>query len=489
MEIHLAQGTFAGADESGVWSFKGIPYAAAPLGDLRFAEPAPPPIHDGVADATRYGATVPTPPQRSAVLAELVPDPVRGGDNPLNLNIWTPDPGARLPVLVWIHGGGFVTGTGSVTAFDGSAFARSGVVAVTINYRLGVEGFLLLDDAPANRGLLDQVAALRWVRDNIAAFGGDPDAVTVAGESAGAMSVCTLMATPAANGLFRRAVSQSGDGHHVHTPDVARLMTEELCHRLGIAPTAAAIAGVERPRLDTVTNEVIGVVTSGTEKRFREFRRLAFQPVVDGVVLPEHPVTAIGGGASNDVDLLIGTNSHEYGLFTAPTGLAETIDADMLRASVARLVDDPEGVIDAYRAMLPGAGAADLFVAIQSDWFCVAPTFALVEQRRAAGADSHVYEFAWCPPTYGGRLGACHTLEIPFVFNTLDDPWGAALRGPDAPHELADEMHRAWVDFVTSGDPGWEPHGSSGTMRRFDISSRAVTAARPFRGGVWQRWI
>lgn len=485
MDVTLGQGTFRGARDRDVLSFKGIPYAAPPIGEARFAPPRPPEPHRGVADATAYGPTVSTPPQRSTVMDELLPDPVRPGVNGLNVNVWTPDASASLPVFVWIHGGGFATGAGSTTAFDGTAFARDGVVAVTINYRLAAEGFLFLPDAVPNRGLLDQIAALEWVRDNIAAFGGDPARVTVAGESAGAMAVLTLLTMPGARGLVRRAVAQSGDGHHVHPAGAARLFATELCAELGVPETVEGIAGVPVDKLHAATNETITKVTAGKDPRFAEFSRLALQPVIDGEILPRHPVETVRAGGTNDVDLLIGTNSDEYGLFCVPTGLADVLDETMLAGTIARLGVDPAAVIERYRAGMPGATPADLFVAIQSDWFCRVPTVRYVDARLAAGADSHVYEFAWKPDTYGGKLGACHTLEIPFVFDTLDDPWGSALRGPGAPRELAASVHRSWVEFVTTGDPGWEPYGEARRVRRLDVRSTTVEDPAPFRRRAW----
>jgi len=484
MDVTIAQGTFRGTRQGGVLSFKGVPYAAPPVGENRFAPPRPPLAHRGIADATGYGPTVSTPPQRSAVIDALLPDPVRPGENGLNLNIWTPDTAGRRPVFVWIHGGGFATGAGSTTAFDGTAFARDGVVAVTINYRLAVEGFLLIPGTVPNRGLLDQVAALQWVRENITAFGGDPDLVTVAGESAGAMAVLTLLTMPRAKGLIRRGISQSGDGHHVHSPELAALVTTELCASLEVAETAAAIAAVPEDKLHAVTNEVITRLTAGREPRYAEFRRLALQPVIDGDILPAHPAEAARDGATNEVDLLIGTNSDEYGLFVAPTGLG-AMTSETLTGAVGRLGVDAEAMIAAYRGQLPAATPAELFVAIQSDWFCRVPTIRYAEARRAAGTDSYVYEFAWQPGTYDGRLGACHTLEIPFVFDTLDDPWGIELRGPDAPRDLAAQVHGAWVRFVATGDPGWPRYGDTRTVRRLDVQSSLVQDPDEFRRLAW----
>ncbi|WP_067673073.1 carboxylesterase/lipase family protein [Nocardia miyunensis] len=487
MEVTIPQGTFRGARVGDVLTFKGIPYAAAPVGALRFAAPEPPVPHEGVHDATRYGPTVSTPPQRSAVIDALLPDPVRPGRNGLNLNIWTPGTVGSRPVLVWIHGGGFATGAGSTTAFDGSAFARSGVVVVTINYRLAVEGFLLLPDQVANRGLLDQLAALDWVRANIASFGGDPERVTVAGESAGAMSVLTLLAMPRSEGLIRRAISQSGDGHHVHTAEVASIVTRELGIELDLEPTAASLDTVPVETLHQATNTVIGRLSAGKDPRFAPFTRLVLQPVIDGDTLPRHPVEAARAGASSTVDLLLGWNGQEYGLFSAPTGLADTMTDEMLHGTVARLGVDAGAVIAAYREHLPAAGPADLFVAIQSDWFCRVPSIRYAEARHAAGSSAYVYEFAWQPGTFDGRLGACHTIEIPFVFDTLADPWGKQLRGADAPQALADVVHSTWVRFIAGGDPGWPVYDDGRRVRRIETESVTVTDPDAYRRRIWEQ--
>lgn len=321
-QVTTVHGTVRGAVERGVAVFRGIPYAAAPVGTLRFRAPEPPEPWTGVREAVAYGPTAPKRPY-APPLDRLLPDPAVPGDDWLNLNVWTPSPrpdrAAGLPVLVWIHGGSLVHGSSAVPVYDGSAFARDGVILVSVNYRLGVEGFGVLPDAPANRGLLDQLAALEWVRDNIAAFGGDPGRVTVAGESAGAISIAGLLAAPRSEGLFRRAVLQSGAPAAL-PPDAARGTTELIARRLGVPATAAALAAVDPEALLTAQTEV----TSGGNPLTG---RHSFQLVIDGDLLPQDPVAALEAGASAEVDLLLGTNTEEYRLWFVPGGLTEKIEA------------------------------------------------------------------------------------------------------------------------------------------------------------------
>jgi len=256
--VRTTSGPVRGRARDGVHAFLGIPFAAPPFGPHRFAAPQPPEPWDGVRPAIEYGPTAPKPPT-APPYDTLLPEPIIPGEDCLNLNVWTPDPGAGgLPVLVWVHRGAFATGSGAVPVYDGSAFARDGVVCVTVNYRLGVDGFLhFADGGPVNRGLLDQVAALRWVQDNIAAFGGDPGRVTVAGQSAGAMSVGCLLAMPAAAGLFARAVLQSGAGHHAISAATATRVGAALAERLGRPIEREALAAVPLPELIAAQTAVI----------------------------------------------------------------------------------------------------------------------------------------------------------------------------------------------------------------------------------------
>lgn len=484
--VSTPDGDLRGRGEGGVLSFLGIPYAAPPVGELRFAAPAPVQPWDGVRDATTYGPTAPKGPYPPGVDA-LLPEPSIEGEDYLNLNVWTPDPDGHRPVLVWIHGGAFVNGSGAVSAYNGSRFARDGVVGVTINYRLGAEGFLLLDGAPANRGLLDQIAALTWVRDNIAAFGGDPDAVTIAGESAGAMSVSTLTAMPAARGLFRRAIAQSGGGHHAMSAATAAAVTAALATDLGVAPTVDGFAGIASDRLvEAQTALSARIATQPDPTLWGEIvgDSMAFEPCVDGTVLPSRPIDAMPASTAG-VDMLVGSNADEATLFLVPNGLIDFVSDDLLHMSVAGFGLDADIAVAAYRAALPGASPGELLAAVIRDRTFRIPAVRMAEARLTAELPTYLYEFGWRSPQLGGRLGATHALEIGFVFDTLDDPAGEPFAGPKPPQHLADAMHAAWVAFVTNGDPGWAAYGSDRTVMCFDETSAVVQDPAPELRHVW----
>ncbi|OXY84262.1 MULTISPECIES: carboxylesterase/lipase family protein [Streptomyces] len=465
-QARTVQGTVRGAVEGGVAVFRGIPYAAAPIGARRFRAPEPPEPWEGVRETVAFGPTAPKRPY-APPLDRLLPDPEVAGDDWLNLNVWTPSTGAvGLPVLVWIHGGSLLHGSSAVPVYDGSAFARDGVVLVSVNYRLGIEGFGLFPDAPANRGLLDQLAALEWVRDNIAAFGGDPDRVTVAGESAGAVSIAALLAAERSAGLFRRAVLQSGAPAAL-TPDAARGTTELIAKRLGVPATAAALAAVDPEALLTAQTEV----TSGGNPLTG---RNSFQLVVDGELLTRDPADALHTGAAAGVGLLMGTNTEEYRLWFVPGGLTERISRLKLRLALLKF-KVPNATARVYRANRPDATPGEILGALATDLLLRVPLNRLADARAGAPASTYVYEFGWPSPVQ--RLGACHALELGFVFDTLAHPDTMALTGPDAPQELADAMHRAWVDFATTGDPGWPSWDASRPVEFFGPDAPALVLA------------
>jgi para-nitrobenzyl esterase len=464
--VRVAQGELRGKSDHGVSVFLGISYAAAPFGDGRMLPPRPASSWDGVRDALEYGPTCPKgqyPPQYQALFPEVdIP-----GEECLNLNVWTPDPGASgLPVLVWIHGGSFMNGSGSVAEYDGRAFARDGIVCVTINYRLGAEGFLYTGDGVANVGLLDQVAALRWVRENIAAFGGDPGRVTVAGESAGAMSITTLLAMPQAGGLFQQAITQSGAGAHTLAPEESRRVAQYLADALGVPASREAIAAQPADRVSQAAGALTEEVqTAPDPARWGQLALslLPFSPTVDGDVLPAEPLAALAGGASSEVRLLTGTNREEAQLFLVAAGAIDLVDEAMLAAGAAAY-GAPDSTVAAYRASRPGAGPGDVLAAIITDWFFRIPAVRVAEARAgnsASAGNTWVYRFDWRSPAFGARLGACHAVEVPFVFDNLGHPSTHARLGPDAPQAVADTIHAAWARFITDGDPGWPAYDSN----------------------------
>jgi para-nitrobenzyl esterase len=453
--VKTRAGAVRGRVTDGVAAFRGIPYAAPPFGVNRLGPPVPPAPWDGIRDALSLGPTAPQPPYRPP-FDQLLPNPRIPGDDCLNVNVWTPEPGpAGLPVMVWIHGGAFASGSGGVPTYDGSRFARDGVVCVTLNYRLGVEGFAQLAGAPANRGLLDQVAALEWVRSNAAAFGGNPDNVTIFGESAGAMSVTSLLAMPRTEGLFRRAIAQSGAGHHVISPATADLVAAALGARLEVPATREAVAGLSPERVLEAQEAVsLDALVDRDPARWGEvvLNAMAWEPVVDGEVLPGRPIDLIAGGAGAFVDLLAGTNADEQRLFMVPNGLIDQVPDELVAATAAAHGLGPEAVA-AYRAARPEATPGDLVADVVGDWFFRVPAIRLAEAHTHSGASSHMYEFTWRSPRFEGRLGACHYLEVGFVFDRLGRD--RALAGSEPPQHLADAMHAAWVAFARTGDPGW----------------------------------
>jgi para-nitrobenzyl esterase len=491
--VRTSGGTVRGTSRDGVHAFLGIPFAAPPFGPRRFAAPQPPERWDGVRPATEYGPTAPKPPY-APPYDLLLPEPRIPGEDCLNLNVWTPDPGASgLPVFVWIHGGAFVNGSGAVPVYDGATFARDGVVCVTTNYRLGADGFLhFADDGAPNRGLLDQVAALRWVQENIAAFGGDPARVTVGGESAGAMSVASLLAMPSARGLFGRAVAQSGAGHHALTAATATRIGGYLAERLGVPATREALAAVPVDRLVAAQQALAAEVALAPDPaRYGEVavNAMAFEPVVDGDVLPDLPIRAIAGGSARDVAVLVGANRDEHRLFLVPNGVADLVTDQLLELAAAGYGLPAGRALEVYRGARPGATAGELLADVATDWFFRVPAIRLAEavtQQGADGGRAWMYEFSWRSPQFGGRLGACHALELGFTFDTLACEAHGALMGEAAPQELADAMHAAWVRFVTDGDPGWAPYDPQRRpVRDFGEHDAVVEDPRGTERALW----
>ncbi|SFE85596.1 carboxylesterase/lipase family protein [Blastococcus tunisiensis] len=472
--VRTSAGPVRGRTTDGVSTFLGLPYAAPPVGRHRLRPPQPVQPWTGIRDATVLGPEPPQPQFGASDPSGLVFDPAVPGDDCLNLNVWTPEPAAAgLPVMVWIPGGQFEFSSGG--SYDGSRFARDGVVCVTINWRTGADGFLYLGpgDDGANLGLLDQVAALTWVREEIGAFGGDPDRVTVFGESAGAMSIGVLLSMPSAEGLFRRVILQSGAAHHVVPPADATRIGARLAEILGVPPTRDAVAGVPVDRVLGAQAQVRAELLAAPDPRRWGAEVVAstmpFHPVVDGDVVPGVPIDRVAAGASGDVDVLVGTNSDDWRMFPVLGGFIDQVTDEAL-AGPAEVFGSwsveafglPAGTaVPAYRDAHPGSSSGDVLAEVLTDWWVRVPALRLADAHAPFPGATFAYEFAWPSPAFDGRLGACHALEIPFVFDTLDlgraQMMGGAL-GESPPQQLADVVHGAWVRFAATGDPGWPPY-------------------------------
>jgi para-nitrobenzyl esterase len=455
-----SSGELRGREKAGVLLFAGIPYAAPPTGERRFRPPEAPERWAGVRDATRFGPAAPQLPGEGLVGAPNVRWDEAGC---LTLNVCTPAcDGARRPVLVWIHGGGFRTGQGAIPWYDGSSFARSGIVVVSINYRLGALGFAHLAEiggsdyaASGSAGIQDQLAALRWVRENIAAFGGDPERVTIAGESAGGMSVGILLGAAGASGLFRGAIPQSGAAQHVSEASTGVEVARRFAQALG-AGSIAELLAAPAERVLAAQAEVEKLSREGAIDDSAGIRGMPFLPVVDGRAIPEQPLAAIRAGRARGVNVLVGTNADEMTLFGVPD-----VDDARLARFAGRYFGDAERAVATYRREHVGASAREIALAISTDHVFRIPAVRLAEAQADSGGRVWKYLFSWKSRAFSGRLGATHALEIPFAFNTLDRPGVEAMLGPgERPDALARRMHAAWTAFVEHGDPACEATGA-----------------------------
>lgn len=455
-------GTVRGATSDGLRVTRGIPYAAPPFGAGRFREPQPAEPWDGVRDCTRFG---PVAPQS----AELPGAPVwRPGDEDiLTLNIWSPaETSGPLPVLFWIHGGAYTFGSSAQPDYDGAALARTGLTVVTCNYRLGFEGFGHVPGFPDNRGLLDQIAALEWVRDNIAAFGGDPDRVTVAGQSAGAGSIACLMSAARARGLFRRAIAHSVPDAYF-PPEFAAGLARKVAASAGVEPTAEGLLSATPQALVEASDRVVSQYAADPESGPLHYDTVIYGPVLDGTLLAEDPIDALSAGAGRDVDLLVCHTTEEYWLMRQVGSMPAVTTEDGL-ARFAAEYGLPGDLVERYRALLPDEPVLDVHLALAGDALFATHSVRLAQAHARAGGRTHLSRFdrRLIRPD-GTRVRAWHAADVPFALGTLDADGVDFLTGGPADaddRDLSRRMVRAWSGFATAGDPGWAPlDGQSGT--------------------------
>lgn len=421
-EVTLSTGRVLGTSLGETVRFLGIPYAEDPVGDLRFAEPRPRGPWAGVRDARRPAATA----QRLRFDSDpAIPEPIVAGTDVLHVDVWAPESGQDHPVMVWFHGGGWESGSSHQPWFDGSTFARRGIVVVSVGYRLGVEGFTSFPDAPNNRGVLDWIAALEWVRDEITSFGGDPDRVTISGQSAGGGAVLALLGSPRAAGLFHRAIASS----------------------------PAALRAPDVPAPKGVTAESLALGGRGVVDEFHRKLRsdnqltLPFRPVIGGELLPVPVLEAVAGDQGALVPLMIGSTATEFeaiarnipGPALVPGATIVAMSQDIPRAGLRALARQ-----SSRRSVRRSVGAVIDAATIHSTVTRAA------ERRAAVGAPTWVYDFCW-----NGGVGPVHCTDLPFFWNVPGGENVERYLGVAAPPALVEEMHDSWVNFVTAGDPGF----------------------------------
>jgi para-nitrobenzyl esterase len=495
--VSTKSGKIEGSYEGGQYIFKGIPYAAPPVGDLRWMPPQPIKPWKDVRSAKEYG---PIAPQNTMPGGFIMQVPQPQSEDCLFLNIWTPGlDNAKRPVMVWIHGGAFIMGSGSDPMYDSEKLLKRGnIVLVSINYRLGMFGFLRLKDvtggkipATGNEGLLDQVLALKWVKDNIAAFGGDPKNITVFGESAGSISIACLMVMPTAKGLFQQAIMESGVGSVAVAKEEANRCGELFLKVSGIKQNDVKAMQTLTPAqlLEMETKiRMASIGTGGTPRVTSSY------PIVDHEVIPDYPNKLARFGAAKGIRSIIGTNLDEYTLFgMMDPGMANLTEAD-LKKRVAAMLPAPgvDELVEVYGKAVQKRGEqatpANILTAITTDIMFRIPSLELVEAQRENKTPVYNYIFIWNSPAMGGVLKACHALEIGFVFGKYDAMFCGT--GPEA-DKLSECMQDAWLAFAKSGNPSskcigdWPEYGSERITMVFGKDSHVEAAPFEAERAVW----
>ncbi|POH58963.1 carboxylesterase/lipase family protein [Arthrobacter glacialis] len=468
VEASTTAGLVRGAWRKECAVFLGIPFAEPPVGPLRFAAPVPHGPWEGVRDALNMGAT----PQRGNDGGiTLIPEPSVPGPSTLNVNVFTSSPGiaAGLPVLVYIHGGGFTSGSPASTWYDGTAFARDGAVTVVISYRLGFEGFGWVEGAPHNRGVMDWMLALEWVQQNVAAFGGDPGRVTIAGQSAGGGAVLTLLGMPSAQNLFSAVYCSSGVAADV-TVQKSREFAAKLAERAGVAATRAGFESVD----EEVLLELQKKATTPEGPPLKALRSLAddgliLGPVMDGDLIVQSTIESIRTGVGADKPLVIGANDDEFSMiFAEAKNKLKWIPAGFMLGRIGLRGPKRRAYLQA-NAEVKSGGTAAVMGRYLTDSIFRAFIPRLLEAR--GSASTWVYRFSWRSPVHDC---AFHCLEVPFFFDLLDTEGVAAIAGDNPPQAVANELHAAASRFLADGDPGWPGYGTKGLTKVFDSPSTVM---------------
>ena len=508
--VETTSGPVRGTLEDGLHIFRGIPFAAPPVGKRRWLPPQPVEPWREVRPADGFGPSSPQNPVVVPMPNDLVRVEGEQSEDCLYLNVWTPGADdAHRPVMVWIHGGGFILGSGSQAISDPAHLAAAGdAVLVTINYRLASFGFLRLVDvtggaipATGNEGMLDQIAALEWVRDNIGRFGGDPGNVTIFGESAGGMSVGTLFGMPAADGLYRRGILQSGACQTVHPVELANRVGADVLQLLGVEPNdAKAIRSLEAQRLLDVEAGL-----SSPESASPHLGMTPFQPCVDGATLPVNPLQAVRAGRVAGIDMLIGSTLEEYKPFAEVfPGLAEMDFGGLVEgmsAEAARLLEgdrrgDFETLLAGYRHAWAERGLEatppDMMLTLEGDRIFRMPALMLAEAQSAHPGRTYNYVFTWRSPWKGGILGACHGLDVGFVFGTIDATQSREFHGEGPQADALEAFcQAAWLNFARTGDPSGSVVGTwpeYGTGRATMLLGAERTVALDFAAAERRAW-
>ncbi len=495
--VTTTYGKIAGYEKDGLCIFKGIPYAVPPVGAQRWLAPQSLKPWTGIRDA-KQSATI--APQNPSQIQIMVREKEPQNEDCLYLNIWTPGlDDKKRPVMVWIHGGAFVTGSGSSVSYNGKTLAKRGdTVIVTINYRLGLLGFLNLNEVTQGRipatgteGLLDQISALQWVKDNIAAFGGDPGRITIFGESAGGMSVGCLLTMPDAKGLFQRAIPQSGATSTAQPLERAAQIAEVFLHVANVKSNdVEALRKLPAGQLMAIQQEFLLEVPKTSSR----LGTMPCQPVIDGKTLPLMPIEAVRKGASSNVAVMVGTMLNEWGLFGAGDPSLATLTEPHFIARLRRQIPVTylPAFIETYRKTREQRGEptafGDLFTAIQTDRMFRMPAILLAEAKQIQKNPAFHYIFTWPSPALNGKLGACHAVEIGFVFGTTDKVFHGEGASVDA---LAVKTQDAWLAFARNGNPSCESLGkwpSYGTKRETMILGEKCYLANDPCGDERRAW-